>query len=135
MHTRSDHSRLALAQRKFDPVARVLDRLSRDIEKEYGRSAALKPRGSMQQTAGNVCEVRYALREPHEADLSLTFMVVGDDADLLLLKQQEQSEPNDTGADPGQVDQRVYRLAEVETVKTAVKEKIIHHLRARGVLH
>src|SRR5829696_3534198 len=107
MQTKSD---LALAQAKFDPVARVLDRLARDIEKEYGRSAALKPRGSMQQTAGNVYEVSYALREPREANLSLTFMVVGDDADLLLLEQQEQSRPDDTGADPRKVDQRVYRL-------------------------
>ena len=57
MHTRSEHSRLALAQRKFDPLAHVLDRLSREIEKEYGRSAALKPRSSIQQTAGNVYEV------------------------------------------------------------------------------
>jgi hypothetical protein len=124
-----------LAQTKFDPLAHVLDRLSREIEKEYGRSAALKPRGSMQQTAGNVYEVQYALREPQEASLSLTFMVVGDDADLLLLKQQEQSGPDDHRSDPGQVDQRVYQLGEVEAIKMAVKEKILDHLRAGGVLH
>src|SRR5215217_7433500 len=128
MHTRSDHSGLALAQRKFHPVARVLDRLSREIEKQYGRSAALKPRGSIQQTAGNIYEVQYALRAPQEAKLSLTFMVIGDDADLLLLKQQEQSGPDDNRANPGQVDQRVYRLGDVETIKTAVKERIINHL-------
>ena len=135
MHTKSDHGRLARAQTKFDPVARVLERLSTDLNKEYGRSAVLKPRGSMQQTAGNVYEVQYALREPQEASLSLTFMVVGDDADLLLLKQHEKSGPDDHRSDPGQVDQRVYRLGEVETIKAAVKEKIIDHLRARGALH
>ena len=48
MQTKPDQGRLALAQAKFDPVARVLDGLSKDIEKEYGRSAVLKPRGSMQ---------------------------------------------------------------------------------------
>ena len=35
MQTKPDHGRLAFAQAKFDPVARVLDRLSKDIEKEY----------------------------------------------------------------------------------------------------
>ena len=135
MHTKSDRGRLARAQTKFDPVARVLERLSTDLKKEYGRSAVLKPRGSMQQTAGNVCEVQYTLREPQGANLSLTFMVVGDDADLLLLQRQAQSGPDDSRADPGQVDQRVYRLGEVETIKAAVKEKIIDHLRARGALH
>ena len=89
----------------------------------------------MQQTAGNVFEVRYALREPQEAKLSLTFMVVGDDADLLLLEHQEPSGPDDNRADPGQVDQRVYRLGEVEAIRAAVREKIIDHLRARGAQH
>ena len=135
MHITSDHSRLAVAQTKFDPVARVLSRLSTDLEREYGRSAVLKPRGSMQQTAGNVCEVQYALYHPQKANLSLTFMVVGDNADLLLLEHQEPSGPDDNRADPGQVDQRVYRLGEVETIGAAVKEKIIDHLRARGLLH
>jgi hypothetical protein len=132
MHTKSDHGRLALAPTKFDPVARVLERLSTDLKQEYGRSAVLKPRGLMQQTAGNICEVQYALHNPQKTDLSLTFMVVGDNADLLLLKRQEQSGPDDNRADPGQVDQRVYRLGELETIRAAVREKIIDHLRARG---
>ena len=135
MQTKSDHGRLALAQAKFDPVARVLNRLSTDIEKEYGRSAVLKPRGSMQQMAGNAYAVRYTLRDPEEARLSLTFIVVGDDADLLLLEGQDRSGPRDARADPGQVDQRVYRLQEVEEIKAAVKQKIIDHLRRRGALH
>ena len=135
MQTKPDQGRLALAQAKFDPVARVLDRLSKDIEKEYGRSAVLKPRGSMQPTAGNAYAVRYTLRDPEEARLSLTFIVVGDNADLLLLKGQDRSGPRDDRADPGQVDQRVYRLREVEEIKAAVKQKIVDHLRRRGALH
>ena len=135
MQTKPDQGRLALAQAKFDPVARVLDGPSKDIEKEYGRSAVLKPRGSMQPTAGNAYAVRYTLRDPEEARLSLTFIVVGDNADLLLLKGQDRSGPRDDRADPGQVDQRVYRLREVEEIKAAVKQKIIDHLRRRGALH
>jgi hypothetical protein len=134
MQTRSDQGRLALAQAKFEPVARVLDRLSCEIERDCGLPAVLKPRGAMQQTARNVCEVRYALRCRQEVDLSLTFLVVGDDADRLLLKKQA-SGPDDNRTDPGQVDQRVYQLGEVEAIKTAVREKIVDYFRARGVLH
>src|SRR5215208_2993783 len=135
MQAKPEQARLSLAQAKFDPVARVLDHLSRDIEKEYGASAVLKPRGSMHQMAGNAYAVRYTLRDPEEARLSLTFLVVGDDADLLLVEGQDQSGSRDVRADPGQVDQRVYRLQEVEEIKAAVKQKIIDHLRRRGALH
>ena len=134
MQTKSDHGRLALAQAKFEPVARVLDHLSREIERDCGRPAVLKPRGAMQQTAGNVCEIRYALRCPREANLSLTFLVVGENADRLLVKKQATG-ADDNRVDPGQVDQRVYQLGEVEAIKMAVKEKILDCLRAGGVLH
>jgi hypothetical protein len=134
MPTNVYQSRLALAQAKFRPLARVLDRLSEDIEKEHGRPAALKPRGAMEQTAENAFAVRYALRQPDEARLSLTFRIVGEDADLLLLEGHERSGSPDFRADPGQVDQCVYRLAEVEEIKAAVKAKIVDHLRARGML-
>ena len=135
MPTEVDQDRLALAQAKFEPVARVLDHLSRDIEKEHGRPAALKRRGAIEQTAQNAFAVRYSLRQPEEARLSLTFRIVGDDSDLLLLERHERSDPRDARVDPGRVDQRVYRLGEVEEIKAAVKAKIVDHLRARGVLH
>ena len=135
MPTKADHERPALAQAKFKPVARVLDHLSEDLRKEYGQPAALSRRGGMEQTAHNAFAVRYALRQPNESQLSLTFRIVGDDADLLLLERHERSSPRDITADPGRVDQRVYRLGEVEEIKAAVKEKIVDHLRARGVLH
>lgn len=134
MRTKGDE-RLALAQAHFDPVARVLDRLASDIEKEYGRFAVLERRGSMQQMAENAYSVRYSLRHPDEARLSLTFIVTGEDADLLLVQGHERSGPRDIKANPGQVDQHVYRLREVEDIKAAVKEKIVDHLRSRGVLH
>src|ERR671911_1814554 len=83
MRTNVDQSRLSLARANFKPIARVLDRLSEDVEKEHGPSAVLKRRGAMQQTAQNAYAVRYSLRYPDEARLSLTFTVVGVDADLL----------------------------------------------------
>ena len=135
MRTNIDQGHLALAQAKFEPVARVLDRLSKDFAKEYGRSSALERRGRMRQTAQNAYAVRYSLGHSHEARLSLTFMVVGEDADLILIQGQEGSGPRDIRADPGQVDQRVYRLDKVDDIKAAVREKIAAHLRAAEARH
>ena len=104
MPTNANQDRLAVAQTKFDSVARVLDRISEDLRKEHGRPAALKRRGPMEQTAQNVFAVRYALRQPDEARLSLTFRIIGDNADLLLLERQKRSGPGDVRANPGRVD-------------------------------
>jgi hypothetical protein len=131
MRTNVNRSRLALAEAKFGPIARVLDRLSEDVEKEHGRSAVLKRRSAMQQTARNAYVVQYSLRHPDEAQLSLTFIVIGEDADLLLMQGHERSGPRDFRADPGQVDQHVYRLEKIEEIKAAVQQKITAHLRAR----
>jgi len=135
MRTNVNHNRLALAQAKFEPIARVLDRLSEDVEKEHGRSAVLKRRSAMQQTAQNAYAVQYSLQYPDEARLSLTFIVVGEDADLLLMQRHERSDLRDIRADPGQVDQRVYRLEEIEEIKAAVQQKITAHFRARELRH
>ena len=135
MRTNVNRSRLALAQSKFEPIARVLDRLSEDVGKEHGGSAVLKRRSAMQQTAQNAYAVRYSLQYPDEAQLSLTFIVVGEDADLLLMQRHEPSGHRDIRADPGQVDQRVYRLGAIEEIKAAVQQKIAAHLRAREVRH
>jgi hypothetical protein len=89
----------------------------------------------MQQTAQNAYAVRYSLQYPDEAQLSLTFIVVGEDADLLLMQRHEPSGHRDIRADPGQVDQRVYRLGAIEEIKAAVQQKIAAHLRAREVRH
>jgi hypothetical protein len=89
----------------------------------------------MQQTAQNAYAVRYSLRYPDEARLSLTFTVVGEDADLLLMQGHGRSVPRDIRANPGQIDQHVYRLDEIEEIKAAVQQKISAHLQTREVRH
>ena len=123
--------RLGLAQARFLPVAQVLDCIARDIEKTHGRSAVLKPRGAMHKLAENAYTVRYSLRQPDEVRLSLTFTVVGENADLILVQGHERSGPRDIRANPGQVDQHVYRLEQIDEIKHAVQEKILAHLRSQ----
>lgn len=131
MHTNVDQGRLTLARAKFEPVARVLDRLARGIETDHGRSATLKQRGPMEPAAQNAFTVRYTLGYPDEVRFALTFVVTGDDADLLLVQTQQHTGPKDVMADPGQVDQRVYRLEKIDEIRRAVQEKISTHLRSR----
>ena len=135
MPTHVDRSRLAWAQAKFEPVARELDRLSAEVEKEHGATAVLERRGAMEQTAQNAYAVRYSLRQPDRDRLSLTFIVVGENADLILMQGRAGPGARDTRADPGQVDQRVYRLEKIEEIKAAVREKINSHLQGRPVHH
>ena len=135
MTTHTDQGHLARARVKFEPVAQALNRLAKDIEKEHGRSAVLEQRSPMEPTAQNACAVRYSLRHPDEDRLSLTFIVTGEDADLLLLREQERTGPQDVRSDPGQVDQRVYRLEQVEEIKEAVQAKIAAHLQSRMGTH
>ena len=135
MPTQVDHGRLALVQAKFTPVAQVLDHLAKDIEKDHGGSAELRQRSPMEVTAQNVYAVRYSLRHPDDVRFTLTFIVTGEDADLLLVQAQERTGPRDIRAHPEQVDQHVYRLDEIDTIKQAVQDKIRSHLRtwqARG---
>ena len=120
-----------MARAKFEPVARVLDRLARGIETDHGRSATLKQRGPMKPAAQNAFTVRYTLGYPDEVRFALTFVVTGDDADLLLVHAQQHTGAKDIMADPGQVDQRVYRLEKIDEIRRAVQEKISTHLRSR----
>lgn len=120
-----------MARAKFEPVARVLDRLARGIETDHGRSATLKQRGPMEPAAQNAFTVRYTLGYPDEVRFALTFVVTGDDADLLLVHAQQHTGAEDIMADPGQVDQRVYRLEKIDEIRRAVQEKISTHLRSR----
>ena len=124
-----DDSRLGLAKAKFVPVAQVLDGIAKDIEKEHGGSAVLKRRGAMHKLAENAYTVRHSLRQPDEVRLSLTFTVVGENANLILVQGHERSGPRDIRANPGQIDQHVYRLEQVDEIKHAVQEKILAHLR------
>ena len=127
-----DDARLSLARARFMPVAQVLNGIARDIKKEHGRPAVLKQRGAMHKLAENAYTVRYSLQQPDEARLSLTFTVVGENADLVLVQGPERSGPRDTRANPGQVDQHVYRLEQIDEIKHAVQEKILAHLRSQN---
>ena len=131
MHTNVDQGRLTLARAKFEPVARVLGRLARGIETDHGRSATLKQRGPMEPAAQNAFTVRYTLGYPDEVRFALTFVVTGDDADLLLVQTQQHSGSRNVMAHPGQVDQRVYRLEEIDEISKVIREKISAHLRKR----
>jgi hypothetical protein len=135
MQTIGAQNRSAAARAKVEPVARALDRLSEDLGKELGPSAVLERNGAIQQTARNAYALHYRLKQSGEAQLALTFMVVGEDADLILMQGHERSGSQDVRADPGQVDQRVYRLDRPEEIKAAVREKITAHLRVRGARH
>jgi hypothetical protein len=132
MNTGADHGHLARARAKFEPVAQALNRLAKDIEKEHGQAAVLEQRSAMELTAQNTSTVRYALRHPDETRLSLVFIVTGEDADLLLLREQEHPGPQERQSNPGQVDQRVYRLEQIDEIKEAVQAKIVAHLRSRA---
>ena len=99
--------------------------------KEYDEGAVLEAADEMQLTAQNAYEVRYSLRHADDARLSLTFIVTGDNADLILLQGHERSNPRDLSANPGQIDQYAYRLDEIDELKNAVREKIAAHLASR----
>ncbi len=62
---------------------------------DHGPFAELKQRGSMEVTAQNVYAVRYSLRHLYDVRFALTFIVTGEDADLLLVQAQERSSPRD----------------------------------------
>ena len=132
MHTNVDQRRLASARAKFEPLARVLDRLAKDIRNDHGQSSALEQRSPMEPTAQNAFTVRYSLRHPDNDRFALTFVVTGDDADLLLVQAQQHPSSRDVKTDPGQVDQRVYRLDEIDEIRRVVQEKISTQLRSRA---
>ena len=131
MHTNVDQGRLTLARAKYEPVAQVLGRLARGIETDHGRSATLKQRGPMKPAAQNAFTVRYSLQHSDNARFAITFVVTGDDADLLLVQTQQHTGAKDIMAHPGQVDQRVYRLEKIDEIRRAVQEKISTDLRSR----
>ena len=131
MHTNVDQGRLTLARAKFEPVAQVLGRLARGIETDHGRSATLKQRGPMEPAAQNAFTVRYNLGYPDKVRFALTFVVTGDDADLLLVQTQQHTGAKDIMADPGQVDQRVYRLEKIDEISKVIQDKIGAHLKTR----
>lgn len=123
--------RLALARSRFEPLRGFLDRMGDLISKEFEEAAVLEQSGEMQPTAQNAHQIRYTLRHADEARLSLTFIMTGDNADLVLLQGHERSTPRDLSINPGQLDQHAYRLDEIDELKEAVREKIVAHLAGR----
>jgi hypothetical protein len=120
-----NESRLERASAKFEPLRRFLDHLSRVIVRNYDRHATLEQQ-DIQETARNTYDVRYSLHCAGRDRLSLGFILTGDNANLVLLQDnQPGSEEN-----AGPVDQRVYRLDQIEDLKAAVEEKVISHLKA-----
>lgn len=122
---------LALVRSNLEPLRRFLDRMGELISKEFGDAAVWEPAGEIQKTAQNAHEVRYSLRHADHVRLSLTFIITGDNADLVLLQGHERSVPRDLGANPGQFDQHAYRLNEIDELKEAVREKVLAHMAAR----
>jgi hypothetical protein len=53
-------SQLQLASAKFEPVEHFLNRMRKELAREYGQSILLQRRGRMQPTALNTFEVRYS---------------------------------------------------------------------------
>ena len=120
----SNESRLKRASAKFEPLRVFLDNLSRGTVRKYDRHASLKQQ-NIQETARNTYDVRYSLSHAGRERLSLDFILTGDNADLVLLQD------NQPGArEVGQVDQRVYRLDQIDDLKAAVEEKVISRLKA-----
>src|SRR4051794_25908400 len=128
MHTTGNHAHLALARARFKPVARALDEISKDLKRDLGRSAVLQQKTPMQQISLSASKVQYVLPHADQDRLSITFIVVGDEADCVLLQHHDSGSP-DNRANPGQVDQQVYRLDRLDEIKQAVREKISAYLR------
>src|SRR3954452_21931605 len=128
MHTTGDHAHLALARARFKPVTRALDEVSKDLKRHLGRSAVLQQETPMQQISQSASRVQYVLPNADQDRLSITFIIVGDEADCVLLQHHDSGAP-DSRANPGKVDQQVYRLDRVDEIKQAVREKISAYLR------
>jgi len=113
------------AQNNFHPVEKFLDHIARVIVAEYGCSLE---RRDVEQGAGNAFEVRYSLHDECAYRLSLTFLVVGENADELLFQSHERSGTRDLRSNPAEFDQHVYHLHTLDPLKTVIREKVIDYL-------
>ena len=94
------------------------------VSAEYGPRSTLERR-DVEQISSNSFEVRYSLHDDSRARLSLTFLVVGENSDELLLQCHERSGVRDIRSNPGQFDQHVYDLNILDPLKTAIRDKIL----------
>ena len=126
MHDRWPGS--AVAHEHSKCIERVLDHVGRVIADRHGRPPAFQRR-DVKQTARNTYDVEY-LMGGYGSQLSLRFIVTGERADLVLFQSREKREQADA-KDPGEVDQHVYRLEEIDHLKQAVEDKVVSHLLSR----
>ena len=108
-------------------IERVLDHLGRTIADKHGRAPAVERR-DVKQTARNTYDVEYLLRGYRNRQLSLRFIVTGENADLVLLQSRGRFQADDPKQYPGEIDQHVYRLEEMDHLKQVVEAKIVSHL-------
>ena len=118
----------AAARSHFEPVGKFMDHIDRVVSAEYGPRSTLERR-DVEQISSNSFEVRYSLHDDSRARLSLTFLVVGENSDELLLQCHERSGVRDIRSNPGQFDQHVYDLNTLDPLKTAIRDKILCYLR------
>lgn len=115
-------ARLKTVLANIEPLTRFLDHFSGVILCRYRGHPTLQQQG-IQETARNTHELRYSLFRDGDNQLSLSFILTGDEGNTVLLRQND-------GDGPGQVEQQVYRLTEIDDLTTAVQEKIIGQLEA-----
>jgi len=121
--------RIGLTQAKdhFKPIEQFLNQLRQEISDSHD-STSLDRRESLHKIAKDTYEVRYSLHGKGDERLSLTFTLVGEEGDKIIFQGHQRSTPRDVSANPGQVDQHVYRLEEMANLMQAVQEKVTAHL-------
>ena len=125
---RHRESCLDLARANFKPVEQLLEQLNDLIVKGHDGAYEIELKDGMRETAMNTYNVRYSLHNAGEARLSLSFIMAGENADMILFQGHERSVPRNVQANPGQVDQHVYRLSEMDELKIAVQDKMLAYL-------
>jgi hypothetical protein len=125
--TRDSWPGTALAHAKC--IERVLDHLGTVIVDKHGRTPTLERRNA-EQTARNTCDVEYLVRSHRKRQLSLRFIVTGENADLVLFESREAPNQADCKGHPAEIDQHVYHLEDIDHLKEAVERKIVSHLHS-----
>jgi hypothetical protein len=120
---------LELAHRNFGPIGSFLEQLGTHVS-DHKPSFNLVRREDMHRIAQHTFETRYSLCNGSTDRLSLTFTVVGRDADVILFQRHKRSSPCDIRADPGEADLNVYKLDEVDRLKQVLQDKVISYLSA-----
>ena len=113
----------AVAHEHSKCIERVLNHVGRVIADKHGRTPAFERR-DVKQTARNTYDVEYLMRGHGKSQLSLRFIVTGENADLVLFQSREKPKQADPKEYPGEIDQHVYRLEEMDHLKEVVEDKV-----------